>query len=292
MIFIACLAVSYVRFGFPFSIKYESGDSAVHFLTADIFSKEDKLLNNVKDELYGRFSARKIGSYVNSGLIMKCFEGAIDEIYNYRIFIGFGIFILFMTGSMMYSTLEKFAKNNFGKIISLVVSLIFVMGYPLNSLLFGFEYMSLGLLVLCTLLHLVYYFEKEEFKRPFLLFMFALVNFGLFCSYYMFIPFTYSALWIYFCIYSYRKNKKIICKENIVTLTITLLLPFFLGYAYHLAPGIYNIFNMDLKDALESSVNYSSSIASSFDLDRICIRKLLLEYDNSSATYNILSCAK
>lgn len=198
---------------------------------------------------------------------MKCFEGSIDEIYNYKIFIGFGIFILFMTGSMMYSVLEKFTKNNFGKIVSLIVSLIFVMGYPLNSLLFGFEYMSLGLLVLCTLFHLVYYFEKEEFKRPVLLFIFALVNFGLFCSYYMFIPFTYSGLWIYFCIYSYRKNKKIICRENIITLSVTLLLPFFLGYAYHLAPGIYNIFNMDLMEALQSSANYSSHIASSFDVE-------------------------
>lgn len=51
--------ISYVRFGFPFSIKYDSGDSAVHFLTADIFSREDKLLNNVKDELYRRFLSKK-----------------------------------------------------------------------------------------------------------------------------------------------------------------------------------------------------------------------------------------
>lgn len=238
----------------------------------------------------GGFSARKIGSYVNSGLIIKCFEGSADEIYNYKIFIGFGIFILFMTGSMMYCTLEKFAKNNFGKIVSLIISLIFVMGYPLNSLLFGFEYMSLGLLVLCTLLHLVYYFEKEGFKRQVILILFALVNFGLFCSYYMFIPFTYSALWIYFCIYSYRKNRKIICKENIVTLSVTLLLPFFLGYAYHLAPGIYNIFNVDLDTAIKSSANYSSHIASSFGLDRICVCKLLFKYDNFIATYDILSC--
>ena len=67
----------------------------------------------------------------------------------------------------------------------------------------------------------------------------------------MFVPFTYSALWIYFCIYSKKNNKKVLCKKNILLLVITLLVPFFLGYIYHIEPVIYNIFNYDaFKDSL------------------------------------------
>ncbi len=258
-----------MEFGFPLSIKYETGDPSLHYLTSKMFAEEDALLNATSgDEIYNDLQGRKIGSYVNSGLIMKCFAESLDEVDYYNIFIAFGIFILFLTGVMMYSALEKFAKNRYTKLIALVVSIIFMMGYPLNSLLFGFEYLSLGILVLCTIIHMIYYFEKEELKFHYILIIFALLNFGLFCSYYMFVPFTYSALWIYFCIYNYRKKKKVFCKDNIIILSVTLLVPFILGYIYHLAPGIYNIFCHNTKDALEIAIGYSSNILNnSFSLE-------------------------
>ncbi len=257
IILLATLLVSYLNFGFPFNIKYESGDPAIHYRTSEIFKTEKSLLNLYRDEVHGGFTGRKIGSYVNSGIIMQCLEGITDSISNYKIFIGFGIFILFMTGYIMYSTLEKFTKKMGSKIVALIVSLIYVMGYPLNSLLFGFEYLSLGILVLGTIVHMIYYFEKEELKFLFFVIIFALLSFEVFCSYYMFVPFTYSALWIYFCIYSKKKNGKIFCKKNIIMLTVTLLLPFLLGYIYHLAPKLYNIFapNNNFEDILGHSSN-------------------------------------
>lgn len=260
IILIATLLVSYLNFGFPFEIKYETGDPAVHFTTSAVFAKQDSLLNLNIDEVYGNYEGRKIGSYVNSGIIMKCFEGIIDEIDYYKIFIVFGIFILFMTGTMMYITLEKFTKTKGQKLLALIVSIIYVMGYPLNSLLFGFEYMSLCILLLGTILHMIYYFEKEELKFPFYVVIFALLNFDVFCSYYMFVPYTYSALWIYFCAYSKKKYNKILCKKNVIMLTVTLLVPFFLGFIYHLAPNIYNILHLDAWEALKNSMNFSEGI--------------------------------
>ena len=124
-----------------------------------MFAKSDTLLSTSYDEVYGAFQGRKIGSYTNTGIIMKCLS---DETSYYNVFIGFGVFILFMTGAMMYNTLEKFTKSKGGKIIALLSSLIFVMGYPLNSLFFGFEYLSLGILIICTIIHMIYYLEKEK----------------------------------------------------------------------------------------------------------------------------------
>ena len=261
------LIVSYLNFGFPINIKYETGDPSVHYLTSSKFAKEDMLLTSSRDKIYGGFAGRKIGSYVNSGILMKCCSSFMDTVDYYKVFIVFGVFILFMTGAMMYNTLEKFTKTSFGKFLALVVSMIFTFGYPLNSLLFGFEYMSLGILIIVTLIHMTYYFEKEDFKRIYSIVIFALLNFGLFCSYYIFVTFVYSALWIYFCVYSKRKNKKIFCRDNIIILSTTLLIPFFLGFIYHLMPGLYNIMHLDVDVALESSVRYSSSILGAFSLD-------------------------
>ena len=147
VIFVVTFSISCVNFGIPLKIKYETTDPATHYLTSVIFSEEDELLVNYKDDAWGKFAGRKSGSYVNSGIIMKCFEGVIDEFDYFNIFIIFGMFILFLTGAMMYNTIVKFTKSVGCKWLALFVSLIYVLGYPLNGFIFGFEYMSMGILV-------------------------------------------------------------------------------------------------------------------------------------------------
>lgn len=256
---IAVLIVSYLNFGFPLNIKYETGDPSVHYLTSEMFAENDSLLITDRDEAYGSFATRKTVSYVNSGLIMKCLAEVIDSFYNYNIFIVFGIFVLFITASSMYTTISTFAIDKKTRFLAFTVSLIYTMGYPLNSFLFGFEYLSMGILLICLVFDMVYYFKNQQLKLPYNILIFALLNFGVFSAYYMFVPFLYSALWIYFCIYSYEKDKSIFTKKNIVLLITTLLIPFFLGFIYHLVPEIYGvIINQNLN--AETMLNYSSHL--------------------------------
>ena len=241
VILIVTLGVSYANFGFPFNIKYESGDPATHYLTSVKFMQDERLLTISEDKVFNSFESRKFASYVNSGLIMKCFEGKIDIIDNYVIFIAFGIFILYLTGYLIYFVMCNFAKNTKAKVLALILSILSILGYPLNSLLFGFEYMSLSFAIILAIIEMMLIIKENKIKMSYNLIILFLLNFGLFCSYYMFVPFVYPAEWIYLCIYSYKKDKKIICKNNILMLTITLLVPFLLGYIYHMEPNIYKI---------------------------------------------------
>lgn len=259
LLLIAVLIVSYLNFGFPFNIKYETGDPSVHYLTSDMFSENDSLLITDKDEVYGSFAVRKTVSYVNSGLIMKCFSNVIDSYYNYNIFICFGIFVLFITAWAMYTTISSFAIDRKTRFLAFAVSLIYTMGYPLNSFLFGFEYLSMGILLICLIFDMVWYFKIKELKTVYIVLIFALLNFGVFSAYYMFVPFLYPALWLYFCIHSYEKDKSIFTKKNILLLVTTLLIPFFLGLIYHIIPGIYGVIINSAIDA-ESVLNYSSRL--------------------------------
>lgn len=241
VILIITLGVAYANFGFPFNIKYESGDPATHYLTSVKFMQDERLLTVSEDKVFKSFESRKFASYVNSGLIMKCFEGKIDIIDNYVIFIAFGIFILYLTGYLIYFVMCNFAKNTKAKVLALILSILCIWGYPLNSLLFGFEYMSLSFTIILAIIEMMIIIKEDKIKMSYNLIILFLLNFGLFCSYYMFVPFVYPAEWIYLCIYSYKKDKKIICKNNILMLTITLLVPFLLGYIYHMEPNIYKI---------------------------------------------------
>lgn len=169
---ITVLIVSYLNFGFPFNIKYETGDPAAHYLTSEMFAENDSLLITDRDEIYGSFTTRKTVSYVNSGLIMKVLANTISSFDNYNIFIIFGIFVLFITTTSMYTTLSTFAIDKKTRFLAFVVSLIYVMGYPLNSFLFGFEYLSMGILLICLIFDMVYYFTNKELKLPYIITIF------------------------------------------------------------------------------------------------------------------------
>ena len=103
--------VSCLNFGLPFKIKYETGDPATHYYTSVVFAENEELLVRDIDDVYGSLQVRKIGSYVNSGILMQCFSNILEEADYFNIFVLFGIFILFMTGYIMYCTLEKYTKT-------------------------------------------------------------------------------------------------------------------------------------------------------------------------------------
>lgn len=239
---IAVIIMAYINFGFPFEIKYQTGDPSVHYIASEKFAEEDALLARAEkvDTVYGKFDVRKTASYVNSGLIMKCFQGVIDSFYNYNIFICFGIFVLFLTGWLFYSILASFTKNKTTRFLAFVFSLLYTLGYPLNSFLFGFEYFSMGILIVeaivCSIN--IYYKEHISFKQNILVFF--LLNFGLFTAYYMFVPYIYSGLWIYFCYNEYKKRKKLFTVKLFIMLLVTLLIPFILGYIYHIEPNMFS----------------------------------------------------
>jgi len=244
IIAVVVLIISYFNFGYPFNVNYETGDPSTHFIAATMFAKSDALLAAEKeiDQVHGSLQKMKTGSYVNSGLLMKCFCPELDLMKCYNIFVLFGMFTLFLIGTTMYSAFVNYTTKKEHKIWALLISLICLLGYPLNSFLFGFEYLTMGLLIICAIINLVYYYDRNIIKFPYIVILFGLLNFGLFVSYYMFVPFIYTALWMHFYIKNHRETKKILTKKLIILWIVTLLIPFILGYIYHLEPKIYSIF--------------------------------------------------
>lgn len=257
------IIISYINFGLPLNVKYETSDPAVHYLTAVKFAESDAMLPGTEpDEVYGQMAERKSVSYVNSGLLMKCFCENLEPMECYSVFVCFGIFTLYLTGVTIFSAMTNWAKKNEHRLWAFIVSMICMLGYPSNSFLFGFEYLSMGLLVICAIINLIYYYEKEILNMKYFILLITLLNFGLFSSYYMFVPFMYPALWIYFYIKNYQKTRKILTKEIIVLWIVTLIVPFILGFIYHLEPDIYAVLINKSLDT-DKIMNYSTHIVSS-----------------------------
>jgi len=251
LIGLVVLIISYINFGIPFNIKYETSDPSVHYLTSVKFAESETLLRSApRDKIYGygrNLTSRKLVSYVNSGLLMRLLCEELDPIECYNIFVIFGIIILFLIGTTLYSTFTNLAKKKEHRLWAFIISVICMLGYPLNSFLFGFEYMSMGLLIICGILNLVYYYEEQILDIKYFTLILVLLNYGLFASYYMFVPFVYSALGIYFCMKSYVTTNKMISKEVVKLWLLTLVLPFALGFIYHIEPKIYSELMINIK---------------------------------------------
>lgn len=257
IIAIMVIIVSYFNFNFPFNVNYETGDPSVHYLTSIKFAESEALLaNSTEDQAYGNLSMRKTVSYVNSGLLMKSLTNNLNARECYNIFVVFGMITLYLTGATLYSAMSNISCKKEHKLWAFAISTICMLGYPLNSFLFGFEYLSMGLLVISAIIAIVSYYKSNILTNKYFIGIMALLNYGLFASYYMFVPFMYPALWIYFCIDNYNKTKKIITKELCHLLFVTLLVPFILGFIYHIAPQIYGVIiekNINFRNAIESS---------------------------------------
>lgn len=232
---IVTLSMTYLNFGPKLNIKYIMTDAAVHYKAAREFYQNDKLLNKTENtESSDQFMT---GAYTNTGILFKIFAPIVGEVNLYKIFICFDIFCYFMTGLMLYNVIEKLIKSKMSYVMSIIFVVIFMLGYPLNSFIYGYVYLQLSIVIIATIIAVLQEMS-EKINKVILGIALFLLNYGLFFTYCIFVPVLYLTEGLYFLIKQYKTNKKIFSKENLLTIIITLVIPFILGIIYFAIPHL------------------------------------------------------
>lgn len=228
--------VSYFKSGGETEIHYlVNSDPAIHYRSALSFSENLVLLNkkNSSDIVFGSFDRLMPMSYVNGGFFIKVFE----EMKSYKAFMLYDGLCYVLCSLLFFVTLlEMFNKNNRKTYLYLlVIGLLYSLAFPLNSFLFGFCYLGLGVMVVNLLLLTVFKF-KNHFKDGlwYKLMIIFIIVFSVFLSYYLFVPSIYLSLGIYYIVL-YR-TKKIELRDMFLYGGITLILPFVIGFCHFLVP--------------------------------------------------------
>ncbi len=228
--------ICYSNFKIPFSIKYLTTDSSIHYISAKEFYLNDSLLLNVDN--IKTANAMMPGAYSNIGILFKTFAPLIGEMNLYKVFIIFDIVMLFLAGIVFFETIKKYAKNKISSILAGIISIIYILGYPLNNLLFGYFYLGIGVLIINTIVSILQENFMEDLNVKIKIITLFLLCFELFFSYYLFVPAIYGAIFIFFVVYFLKKNKKLINKELLIHTLIILVIPTILGFCYHVLPGL------------------------------------------------------
>ncbi len=226
------IIIGYLRFGFPFKIVYETVDPGTHFWTSMDFFRESILLNKADTAI--DFSARVFGSYVNAGILFKITYPMVGYINLYAIYIFFDLFMLFMAGVIFYFFVSSmYKKNNF--LISIIGSIMYLMGYPLNSMIFGFFYSGHVVTLFIVLILLFKFLDNKQIKENYIFILITLINIGICFTYYLYAP----IIAIPETIYLMYKYKKVLTKKQIIKRLLLIEgIPIILTVLYFFIPYI------------------------------------------------------
>lgn len=253
IVLIIAIIIVYFRFGLTFSkLSYMTSDPSVHYTAAYEFSKSTSLLDKAEINRYLDFKTMMPASYVNIGLLFKIFTPS------YQIFEIFDVVVLILACLSFYYIISDKQEKKLNILIQIIISLVYVLGYPLNSMLYGFAYLSLALVFINTLLFFVSNLYKDKFNRTLILSICFLLNFSVFFSYYFFAPIIYIAEAFYILFEILKEKRKIFTFQNIFEVFYILILPGFIGLSYFILPGIVSKTGTDIQALTQEGSIYKN----------------------------------
>ena len=237
IILITIIIISISLYKIPMNIKNSITDSAVHyFVSKDFYNRSSLLVNNNSDVLnIWDLDFLMPGAYINTGIVFKIFSGLVSETYFCIIYQIFNIFIWFLSGILMYFLLSKNTHKNKEKVLPLIFSILYMLAYPLNSMISGFAYLSLALNMIITILIVM----REDIKYYYKIILMFLLNFGVMFSYYFFAPVVYLAIFLQIIIEIIKNKEKLFSIKNILNITLTLIIPGIFGVVFFIVFQIF-----------------------------------------------------
>ena len=228
IILCTCLTLGFIRTNGFIETNYIVNDAATHHKMAKDYAHYQKLLyiKEYSDEFYN-FGHTMPGFYVDCGIFMQIMPTSTYVAYNI-----FNTLILCLLSLTFYVTCLKIKKSDKNNIITLIITMLYTLAYPLNYFIYGFGYLGPGILA-CNLIFLTWYLLDDNYHQNKSLYIYlSLFNFGLFFTYYLFVPVVFFAQALYM-IFNYMTQKytfKELCKYA----AISLIIPTIIGACFFL----------------------------------------------------------
>lgn len=248
-------------------IKYAAVDAAIHYRAAKHFSDNLKIFINCEDKTIFNFNVMQTGAYINDGLLMNVLNGLfkIPEYYVYEIF---EISILLLTSLAFYILIMDKIKGKMGFFLTMLLMWLYMFAYPYNSYMYGFSYLSVGVMFIVGLISVVQMlYDETKINRIIVYILTSLIAMGIIFSYCLFVPGAFAATCIYIFIKDLvsdeKKYLKIFGKTTLI-LTGILLAITVVGILYLFLPTFFIADQSNLVEALKNPGGMYSNLYSNF----------------------------
>lgn len=219
LIFAFCIGIE--RFGIMPEISFVSSDAAYHW------GQSDDIAN-------GGIVEGQYLSHLFDGIFISLFQNT-NPYFSIAIFTYAEMALLGLSGMMFYSTISVYCPK-LGIPWKLVLTFLYVTGYPLTNLLYGFSYLGIGVTVLCGILFIG---RAAYCKKPTvpLCLIFSLLLFELVVSYVLFLAPVCAA--ILAIALMDLKSKRMAPREALTRLMVVFFIPalvfFLIVYPHYFA---------------------------------------------------------
>ncbi len=212
VVFIAiAVFYSYKQFGADLMPIYETSDPSVHLQMAI------NILQN--QELHTMFFAPLLNA-----LFIEFFGIFISEVAYFKLFILTDIAMFAISGIVIYSCMALWAKNTKYKLCAIFLSVAYMLGYPLNNMVFGFVYLGISVTLIVVLVAFVRCYLNDEFNHLFTVFSLMILCFSIALCYSLFAPPVFFAL-LFVSAIKFGRHKKLFTLKFIFEQLKIFLLP-------------------------------------------------------------------
>lgn len=206
-----CLC-AYMQFGFPISITFLTSDPASHCSGAYAIYDGGVMKNQYL-------------SHLATACIMCCSPHHIDANSAFIPFIVTEILLFAFSGATFY-TLLSVECNTLNVFCRTILVFFYMIGYPLNNMLFGFSYLGLGVTVFCGLLVICNSIKHSPSVIKYA--VLSLFLFELITSYSLFVPPIYFG--VFACLIFFGIKNKEGMQKVAITIVAVFAIPVILGF--------------------------------------------------------------
>lgn len=220
-------AISLIWFDIEFTPHYILNDPAAHF----------------RQSLYIFHNGKVSGMYTAWNFIANCIGVASPflrfDLYH-KVYCACDIVFLYFNGLIFYSCCRTFLQEvRRSCALSGIFSALYILGYPLACIIWGFCYLSVGISFGILIAMFSIWISRQQWV-PALYFYLALALYGLITTYALFAPFFYFVTFLY-CVNLIRDRNGSVTTRSLFVPTAVFLLPGLIGswffYIDILAPG-------------------------------------------------------
>lgn len=217
LLFLTCM-IGLMRYGVHLDMIYRSADAIVHYYMAfHIF--ESGTVN-------GMYFAS-----LNDSFLLSMFAPFVPVTRLYHVEPAADLWWFFLSGLTILGIVRDLCKNRFSLCSSIIISFLYLLGYPLNNLLTGFLYLGIGVSLTAVIFILMDFYLKDcIFSRPAILLL-MLGCLGLITCYALFVPPVFLAVGFSY-LYKHIITKHLLSKDFWVGVFFIFTIPCIVGLAY------------------------------------------------------------
>ncbi len=209
---------AYQRYGINLNLHYLTIDPAAH-------------LKSAMDVVNGQRIDSMFYASLNNALLIEMLGAFTSVSSYYKIFVLADVLHLFLAGLMFFGVIRRYFKNTFLKVAGVITSIVYLLGYPLNSTIFGFIYLGMGVTIIAYLIVVTDEFVRDNMNKWFCIALIFLGCLGIFETYVLFMPVTFFSILACILVKQY-KNKLLFSVDTVITGLAIFLIPCIIGLLY------------------------------------------------------------